>query len=136
MKILRDEHGVTLMELLAAIIIFTIFASIIWGFFFQSLKFNDAEVTKQQLQQEANLIIASIQEAHIKGQSYIIQTNDSNTVLTVKDLVFEHPQIKYEILNSIQTPVISKTLEIKLKLSSADNPAITYEIQTTFSRIK
>lgn len=136
MNYLRNERGVTLMELLAALIIFMIFAAIIWGFFFQSLKFNDTEVTKQQLQQEANLIIASIQETHIKEKSYSIKTNDTNTELTVKDLTFNQPTIRYEIINNIPSPITSRILEIKLRLSSADNQNITYEIQTSFSRIK
>lgn len=136
MNNLKNERGVTLMELLAAIIIFMIFAGIIWGFFFQSLKFNDSEVTKQQLQQEANLIIASIQEAHIKRQEYAIQTYDSNTILKVKGFTFDNPKIRYEIMNNIPNPITSKTLDIHIKLSSSDNPALTYEIKTTFSRIK
>lgn len=136
MKNLKNERGITLMELLAALIIFMIFGGIIWGFFFQSLKINETEVTKQQLKQEANLIIASIQEAHIKGQSYSIYINDTDTTLTVKDMVFDHPKIRYEIMNNIPSPITNRTLEIKLRLSSTDNPAINYEIQTNFSRIK
>lgn len=132
---IKNEHGVTLMELLAAIVIFTLFAGIIWGFLFQSLKFNDAEVTKQQLQQEANLIINTIQNVHIRKVQYDIKTNSTHTALIVDDLTFEKPGVKYEVIDFSRS-TSKNVVEIEIKLSSITEPSITYIIKTTFNRIR
>lgn len=123
------------MELLAAMVIFSLFAGIIWGFLFQSLKLNDAEVTKQQLKTEANLILNTIQNVHIKEETYEIITNTDQSALHVNELTFETPGIKYEIIE-FSPSANWNNVHVKIMLSSSEESNIKYEINTTFNRIR
>lgn len=160
MKIFKNETGVTLMELLAAIIIFMMFGAIVWAFFFQSLKFNEAEVSKQQLKTEANLIINAIQQNHVKKpESYRISTIDSNSKLVITNIdngietiihEFNQPGMKYklyckktddgclqddEITYLSNIYVNNKDFPFRLEISSSTNEKIRYQLETAFSRI-
>jgi len=136
MKMMKDQRGVTLMELLAAIIIFMIFGSIVWGFFFQSIKFNDVEVTKQDLQQEANLIINFLQQTHTKGITYSVTTNHDGSVLSIEGEDFNRQGIIYDISGSDPSPITGREFYFLLELKSKEYPNLSYKIETTFSRIR
>lgn len=165
MKLIKDEQGVTLMELLAAIVILLMFGSIVWGFLFQSIKFNDTEVSKQQLKTEANLIINTIQQNHVKKPAvYRIIVMDSNSKLMISNInningtntetviqEFNKPGIQYKLyckqtddycpesseeINYISSvDVFEKSFPFRLEIRSATNEKIFYKIETTFSRI-
>lgn len=75
---MRDEKGVTLIELLAALTILAIISSIIYGVFFNVNK-NYYQISgKSALQQEANTIISTIKSYHQRQNSYQIKYDSSS----------------------------------------------------------
>lgn len=141
----QNEKGITLIELLATLVLFGIFSTIIWAFFFQSTQANNSELTKNELQQEANLIISTLQEVHKKSSSYkVILSEDSLEVDsdTVGTYIFDKPDFTYEVVSS--PPINSsetihpkeENFTITLILTSKENENIQTTIQTVFSRIK
>ncbi|QUG42245.1 type II secretion system protein [Psychrobacillus sp. INOP01] len=136
MKKRLDQQGFTLIELLAALVLFTIFGSVIWGLFFQSLKYNDAEVSKNQLQQETNLILSTIQQMHTSSTITSIESTGS-TLLIISDkgeFPFNKDNVLYQINEPINLP--NKEFHLVLTLSSTENSSIQLETETTFSKLK
>lgn len=64
--IFRNQRGITLLELLAAIVIVGFLTILIWRIFFQTIDQNSYVITEQTLQQEANVILSTIQSLHTK----------------------------------------------------------------------
>lgn len=63
---LKNQSGITLVELLAAIVIVGFLTVLIWRIFFQTIDQNSYVVTEQTLQQEANVILTTLQSIHTK----------------------------------------------------------------------
>ena len=55
---MKNQKGVTLIELLATITILSIIGVIIWNVFIQGTKYSNTAVTKNRLIQESNIVIA------------------------------------------------------------------------------
>lgn len=132
-----NEKGITLVELLAGLALFGIISVLIWNFFFQALNFNEREVTKNQLQQEANLIVNTIQQLHTKSTiTSLTNTNDSLTVNydVNKHKDFDKKNIVYILEPSTIVP--SKEFKFKLTLESSTNDSVKFKVETTFSKLK
>lgn len=142
----QNEKGVTLIELLAALTIFGIFSAIIWAFFFQSFQVNKVEMTKNSLQQEANLIINTLQEVHRNSESYLIVIDDFKTLEITPDsegsYLFNKSGVLYEIssTNSFESGdrIYPNNFDfpMTLILTSSENNNLQIKIQTVFSKIK
>ncbi|TQR14841.1 prepilin-type N-terminal cleavage/methylation domain-containing protein [Psychrobacillus soli] len=132
-----NEKGITLVELLAALALFGIISVLIWNFFFHALNFNEREVTKNQLQQEANLIVNTIQQLHTKSK--ITSITNANDTLTVNYDVNKHEDFhKKNILYILEPSTIipSKEFKFKLTLESLTNDSVKFQVETTFSKLK
>lgn len=139
---MNNQKGVTLIELLATLVIFGIFSTIIWAFMMQTFRTNEVEISKNQLQQEATLIINAIDEVHRNSISYSIKF-DSNEIIIIPQnsdkISFSNPNIIYDI-----TPLLSRetvtpktqNLTFNLVLISKANESIKTSIKTTFKRLK
>lgn len=138
MIIKSNERGVTLLELLATLALFSIFAVIIWSFFFHSIKFNDIEISKNHLQQEANLIVNTLQQVHTKSTGYKISTNTSNSSLTIENnqtvITFDKKNVQYSIEGSEILP--NGDYHLFLTLTSAQNSSVRFQTETTFSKLR
>ena len=143
----QNEKGVTLIELLAALVIFGIFSTIIWAFFFQSFQANNVEMTKNSLQQEANLIINTLQEVHRNSESYLVVIDaDFKTLEITPDseasYLFNKSGVLYEIssTNSFKSGdrIYPNNFDfpMTLILTSSENNNLQIKIQTVFSKIK
>lgn len=136
-----DEKGITLVELLAALALFGIISVLLWNLFFQALNFNDRAVTQNQLQQEANLIVSTIQQLHTKSTITAIEidTDESLKITSLdKDCILSEP-IKFSnssityIVNQIDLP--DKEFSLELTLTSKSNDKISFDAKTTFSKL-
>jgi prepilin-type N-terminal cleavage/methylation domain-containing protein len=78
--LLRSQRGITLVELLATLAILSFIGVIIWSVFFQGANYSQKAVTKNALQQEANIVITNLKTIHRTSDSY--QISDSGCKLT------------------------------------------------------
>ncbi|MFJ7826937.1 type II secretion system protein J [Psychrobacillus sp. NPDC096623] len=156
MKWKFNESGLTLVELLAAIALFGVISIIMWNFFFQGLNNNERAITQNQLQQEANLIVNTIQEIHTKYT--ITEFTPSSSSLSIKGKkldekgqeifvveTFNKDQIEYGITvtiikpsgetfkNSFKNPVTE--FDLSLTLTSKQDANVKYQTKTTFSKL-
>jgi len=147
MKEIYSERGITLVELLAALALFGVISALIWNLFFQALSFNDRAVTQNQLQQEANLIVNTIQSKHTKDTITKISISNNILTITYKEStqdVFDKKNIIYEIeiddlkrndpfVNEANPPVLE--FELKVILTSKLDDTVNFETKTTFSKL-
>ncbi len=137
MRLRINDRGITLVELLVALVLLGFISIIIWSFFFQALNLNDREVTKNHLQQEANLIVNTIQQLHTKSTITSIVPSNSNRTLTIyyddRKAVFENKNILYIIESPPIVP--SKEFKFSLTLESSSNASVQFQVETTFSKL-
>lgn len=88
---LRNQQGITLVELLAALILVSIVVTIAWTALFTGMKHTVAETTKTQLQQEANLVITKLTSEHRKNDLYYLRMNAGKLEINTCDKVSESP---------------------------------------------
>lgn len=105
-----NQKGITLVELLAAIVIVGFLTILIWRIFFQTIDYNSYAVTEQTLQQEANIILATLQARH--NRNTILELTGGNSLTAKVD--------KKDNTDSSNTIVIS------------DRPGIIYTLVTSY----
>ncbi|MDR7001470.1 prepilin-type N-terminal cleavage/methylation domain-containing protein [Neobacillus niacini] len=103
---IRDERGLTLIELLATITILSIIGIVIWNVFIQGNKVSQKSMSKNSMVQEANLVITNLtrifqtskqfQLTSLNCQLSVTFTNQDNTVHTQ---VFENDQMCFSATN-------------------------------------
>lgn len=69
---MKNENGITLIELLAAISILVIISSLIYGVLIGVNKNYNQLSSKSNLNQEANIILATLKNYHIKDQYHAV----------------------------------------------------------------
>ncbi|WP_438298178.1 hypothetical protein [Sporosarcina sp. FA15] len=115
---LKNEDGMTLVEVLATLILMTLITGIIWTTVSIATKFNVSETSSLRLQQEANYIIAELQQVHRYCYSYrltIIRDevkvaeciNDTGESIPEYDKIISN-QFKYRFEDSGESPYINK----------------------------
>lgn len=147
----RDESGLTLVEVLATLTIFAIVSVIIWSVFFQGYNFSQKAISKNQMQQETNLLITNLLKIHQSAKQYNIINTSSNCEITVnitnkdnstRTEIFNHSNMcfKFEIKNAITNPVVPNRAgnDVQLKLTTSDkkDPNNKIAIDTFLYRVK
>lgn len=74
---MRDERGLTLIELLAAISILFIISATIYGVFFGFNKNYNQISDKNSMDQNANVVLAVIKQYHQNNDQYLIRYDDA-----------------------------------------------------------
>ena len=75
-KQLKNESGISLLELIAALLIASILVVILMTTFSVGMKHNVSATDQLRLQQEANLVIAKITAKHQSGECYNLDNSD------------------------------------------------------------
>ena len=57
---MKNQRGITLIELLLTISIISFVGVLIWSVFFQGTEYSNTAITNNQMQQEANIIMTKI----------------------------------------------------------------------------
>jgi type II secretory pathway pseudopilin PulG len=141
---IKNERGLTLVEVLATVIIFTLVFILVWSIFFQGTNYSKKAVSKNQMQQEANVIISSLNSIHKRSTEYTFTSNNCKISIrytaqnVAKTEVFENSQMCIELNNNSTSPVIPKKadVDIELVITEKDNPNNKVRIYTLLSRLK
>ncbi|MBZ5201206.1 prepilin-type N-terminal cleavage/methylation domain-containing protein [Planomicrobium chinense] len=73
-----NQKGITLVELIAALALVSLIAGIGWTALSIGMKHSALENNKTRLQQEANIIITALSNAHRQNDSYILRYDANN----------------------------------------------------------
>jgi len=155
MKWIKNDKGITLVELIAALALVTLAAVLIMTTLSIGIQHSIVEGEKTRIQQEANTIVAKLLNIHREGKCYQLQLTPENdlVVLTYQNsgegacgdvfttsfpinnqnyaISTTNPPLGFEKVN----PTIENNA-IRIVLSSESRDTITYEISTTLSRYK
>ncbi len=138
----QNQRGITLAELLATIAILSIVGVIIWSVFFQGTKYSNIAVTKNQMQQEANIIISKLTKIHQTAESYSIHSKGGNITVDYKDnngathkIVFDDSHLDFftQSMNNVIPNKNDTPLTITVNEKKSNN---TISIDTVLYRLK
>ena len=114
----KNEDGMTLVEVLATLVLIILVSGVLWTTVSIATKFNISETSALRLQQEANYIIAELQQVHRQCYSYKLTIvrdevkvaeckNETGASLTQYDGVISD-QFKYRFEDSGVSPYVEK----------------------------
>lgn len=149
---IKDQKGVTLVEILATLTLLSVVTILIWNIFIQGTNHTNKESTKNLLTQETNYVQFQLKKIHQTADEYkIIFPSDCSIQIeysTPKSIIsFDNEQICYEInditnvdsdtpidLNSNINPKKNQsTISFELILKDNKHEVVTY---TILSRLK
>lgn len=148
---IKKQKGMTLVEVLATLLISSLFIILIWTTVTISMKHNLIETKKLQMQLEANYIISDLQRIHRISKCYqIIKENEgwksvecsSGNIIST----YSNTEFKYD-LSGFPEMIYTKQIEAKkaekpyspsylltVRVSNFDDKGPSLEISTTVSR--
>ncbi|ESU30778.1 hypothetical protein G3A_20350 [Bacillus sp. 17376] len=142
---MKDQRGFTLYELLAALSILMIASALIYGVFFGFNKNYNQISAKNNMDQTANLIIATIKQYHLKYDEYIIDYNTAEQSAQIgvntSEQILGDSRYTLQIIAGSPEPepftgkkVIYSNSPLSIQLILRDNTGQTYEIETMIKR--
>lgn len=148
---MKNERGLTLVEVLATITILSIVGIIIWQVFFQGINYSQKTITKNLMMQEANIITTSLLKVHQTVNSYEISNvrEDSPCGIIVKyngeSQTFDPEQICVSYTTTLPVPPTGghivggsgtmPDVPLTLILSDRNNTNNYIEVKTTLYRL-
>lgn len=151
-----NQKGITLVELLAALLLVSVIAAIAWNALSIGFKHTAVETSKTQLQQEANLIVTKLINEHRRNDHYYLKTSGTSLEIqtcndsaagSVCDGFVRLTDSNYLYSGTIDgipfanwdplTKIDPKTKNVNLVLKVADSikPTRSVEVKTSLTRI-
>ncbi|MBT2569184.1 type II secretion system protein [Planococcus sp. ISL-110] len=152
----KNQKGVTLIEVLTALVLVSVIAVVAWTSLSIGFKHTAVETRKTLIQQDANLIISTLTGVHRQSASYslIFEANKLKVVSCVdavacndnvieKSYDFTGTMVNNIVIDSHDSvPDVISDLEpeknhtvVKLVLTDLNNPKNTITVETTLTRI-
>lgn len=139
---MKNEKGITLVELIAALAIVGIITVVIASVLMTGTSSADRTTSKQELQQEANYIVEVIRAEYLKKENHEIKIKVNNTEekLIINNKVIsqgynytiEEPQESEEENTFLIDP--NENVKFEMVLKKGENKP--FPINTTFSKLR
>jgi prepilin-type N-terminal cleavage/methylation domain-containing protein len=152
----RNQYGVTLIEVLATLTILSLLIGLVYGVFINGINYSNKAKDTVSIQQEANLILTTLKELHETNSTYTVEVpidHEALIILEEGNVInkIENPSFLYQICdpslgvdcdtqyNSNFSKTIANTnqdtFQVRLLLINKKKPSIKYEVQTILSRL-
>lgn len=137
---MRNERGITLVELLAVIALSSVILILLISVFINGSKAANRSSENQRLQQEANYIMETIRREYLKPVDTEIELKiDKENQILMIDGKNISEGYDYQLLNSERAEILIQ--RIKRNKSEAIDLTIRkgklfYEVKTTFSKLR
>ena len=76
---MKNQSGITLIEVLATLTILSLLLGIIYSVFFNGLQYSSKAKNTVSIQQEANYLLTLLKEQHEKVNSYTVSVNNESS---------------------------------------------------------
>ncbi|MGH2318316.1 PilW family protein [Planococcus sp. SE5232] len=132
---MKNEKGITLVELLAALAILGIIVIVIASVLSTGTTASNKTATKQQLQQEANLVVEVLRSEYLKSdnQVFFLSVEESNGE---QILLLDSRPISQGYRYRFTDTEIDPNFDTKFEMTILDADGQYYEIDTTFSKLR
>lgn len=142
---MKNERGLTLVELLAAITILFIISSLIYGVFFSFNKNYSQISEKNTMDQTANLILSTVKQYHLKYDQYKISYDESHKSAFIGEKVADKllGDARYDIQIELGYPDvvalsgledIDSSLPLSIHITLNDKTGQIYKVETIIKR--
>ncbi|WP_078413935.1 PulJ/GspJ family protein [Priestia abyssalis] len=146
MKALKNNYGVTLLELLIVLAIGTTLSILVWGVLNNAVKTYDKTAEHINLRQEANILIETLSNRHKREENLDIRYDNQNKKLYINEQLFNDKGYKIDVSfrgstredlfdNSYHITNLQNQKLVRLYFKFYDENGSEYEIQTTISRL-
>jgi prepilin-type N-terminal cleavage/methylation domain-containing protein len=139
----RNEKGVTLIELMAAITILSLIGGIIWGILFQGNRSSQDSISKNNIQEEANIMIMKLKRIHQTSKEYTINSTSCSVTVnaTKQDGSTQNTEFKNaKLCISVDHPGYIQPslqdLQLNVTIYELKNPKNTITVDTQLYRLK
>jgi prepilin-type N-terminal cleavage/methylation domain-containing protein len=140
---IRQQRGITLIELLATISILSFVGVIIWSVFFQGYTFSHKSMSKNSIQQEATIILTNLTKIHQTSQQYeISNTSCGITVkITKQDSSIQTQEFNHSglCISSSYTGVVipdQDDIHLTLNIYEIEDPTNKVNVDSFLYRLK
>jgi prepilin-type N-terminal cleavage/methylation domain-containing protein len=140
---IRDQRGVTLIELLVTLMILSSIGGIIWSVFFQGSKFTQNSISKNTTQQEANILITTLKRIHQTSKNYTVNSSACKVTVTAtkqdnttKNYEFKATNLCISIDHAGTVIPDNNDISIKLTIYDINNTNNRVEINAILYRLK
>lgn len=132
----KNQNGISLIEVLASIVLVVLIGFLAWNTFFQGANYSKNAMTKNQMYQEANLIMVELTKNHQNVSKYVINAIDSCSFeiskledsKQIKIIEKSHSKLCYSIEN-LPIKVDSNTNSINFNLVISDRTKLDNKIR-------
>ena len=141
MKVTREEHGITLVEVLATLVILSIVGIGMWSAFFQGFEYSNKTISENLMIQEANILITNLTKIHQKTEEYEIENDGCKIVVTIngKPQTFKHDRLCYRTdftKETIKPKEYGGDLQFKVTIYEEINPKNEVSVDSILYRVK
>lgn len=148
---MRNQKGVTLVELLAVLAVAGIITVLIASVLSTGSNASNRTATKQQLQQEANIIVEKIRAHYLLNEKedgipdeFLVKVNDEEDKLFIEDdtgIILLSEGFEYNLSPSEQILSIKlyrkkiSNFYLLIQSKEADSNILEFEVNTSFSKL-
>jgi prepilin-type N-terminal cleavage/methylation domain-containing protein len=137
---MKNERGITLVELLAVLAIGGIILVLLTSVFINGKKASDRGVTNQMLQQEANYILETIRKEYLKLEDDDIKLEIIDKTLKMNEKVISQGYSYDFIIDNAEGEIVypiiikrNKSFPLKLTITKEN---LHYTVNTTLSKLQ
>jgi prepilin-type N-terminal cleavage/methylation domain-containing protein len=137
---MKNERGITLVELLAVLAIGGIILVLLTSVFINGKKASDRSVTNQMLQQEANYILETIRKEYLKLEDDDIKLEIIDKTLKMNEKVISQGYSYDFIIDNAEGEIVypiiikrNKSFPLKLTITKEN---LHYTVNTTLSKLQ
>ncbi|UJF28160.1 PilW family protein [Planococcus sp. 107-1] len=132
---MRNERGISLVEILAALALVGIIMALAVSVFVNGSKASVRSTANQRIQQEANYIVEVIRSEYLKNTSETIKL-EIKTGGSPEILLMNGKKISEGYDFNSTTLLIERVKDVKFNLELKSNQDSQHKIETTFSKLR
>lgn len=141
---IKNQRGITLVEVLATIILISIISFLTWNIFFQGKNYTEKSISKSQMQQEANIILSRLSKIHQSSDTYEVNIQKCSFTIkytvngTTKNESFNNSRLCIKLTNipNIINPKTVNAIDFNLNIVDIKKPDNNILVNSYLYRLK
>ncbi|MGR3765905.1 type II secretion system protein [Rossellomorea sp. NS-SX7] len=137
---MKNQNGLTLIEVLASLAILSVIGLVLWNVLFQGLNYSKKAVSQTSMQQEANLISMELTRIHQSHSTYKIVNTGCEIEIYESDSspqpfkTYSHPDLCLK--GTTKDIDHSSSRDLELTIHDKEHSENTFNLTTTLYKLK